>query len=607
MKSESKKPDQFGQLALFLGFFLTVLFIVQCYAAFGHGRADLLRPVVAILITAAGCLVSWRLSLMLPGERTNNRRALIGTAMMVLVLYALIGFAQFTSLRDRLQPWEFLILPICTFTFFLNSQLSFLILSITEGSIILWSLKDPPSFILAVVVVMAYTLGLMLLFAILHIRERLTRVPEAPAIDREIPLRIGPVAGLLLLDLFGLFLVVKPPEPESAVPAPAHPSASDSTVAPAEEPFLNFGRRGLESTSVGFDYDLKFGDLQSGAEDKETIMMVQLLWGTPRSLHPDELDFPLMWKMASLGDYDGVRWKPFEGPETVLQAKNGVIELNSRWPRSKTYTIRQRILLSPMKQRALFMLYPPWSIDLDTVCVDAEGTVLRHSTSEGPFKYEAYSVVPPRLRERLEVAQAKHPDSRYLYVPPELKKDAGFQAFVARLQNLPTHIDAVQRAVEILAGYRYTRKPGLIPGRDPTSEFLRVRRGYCQHFASTMALALRQVNIPARIAIGFSGGDWNEALNAIVVRRQHAHAWVEVYFEDLGWLPFDPVLEVTSRSTSKAPEPKPKETPKAPDPPPESQSKDLGQKPSEELRKGNDPAERPVIDKLPDPSNPTYS
>jgi transglutaminase-like putative cysteine protease len=592
MKSESKRADSLGQLALFLGFFLTVLFIVQCYASFGKGNTDLVRPIVAILISAAGCLVSFRLSMMLPGERTNNRRALIGTAMMVFVLYALIGLAQFTPLRERLQPWEFLILPICTFTFFLNSHLSFLILSITEGSILLWSLKDPSSFLMALIVMMAYTLALLLLFAVLHFRERQVDVPDAPPLDREIPLRIGPIAGLLLLDLFGLFLVVKPPAPEETAPAAKRMVVDASNE---DEPLPGMGRKGMEHASITFDRDLKFGDLKSGTGDNDVLLMAQVRMGTDRSWHPEEVDFPLLWKMAALGEYDGVRWRPIDSPESAVKSNAaGQIILDTKRGLGRALWVEQWIVVSPMKNRGLFMVYPPKQLEeISDVVIDAEGSLLRGSVSDGPFKYIVYSIVQQRLRDRLEIAVARHPDARYGHVPEHLKKDPVFTTLANRLRAAPTHIDAVERAVALLAGYTYTRTPGLNPHRDPTQEFLRVKKGYCQHFASTMALLLRHIGIPARIGIGFSGGDWNESLQAIVVRRQHAHAWVEVYFETLGWLPFDPVLSATSAPTARSNENDPKKpvVEKAPETPKEK-TPTTGRK--EELVEGNAPVENPL-------------
>jgi hypothetical protein len=63
--------------------------------------------------------------------------------------------------------------------------------------------------------------------------------------------------------------------------------------------------------------------------------------------------------------------------------------------------------------------------------------------------------------------------------------------------------------------------------------------GYCQHFSGAMALMLRMVGIPARVAAGFSPGEQDSEGNYIVTDFD-AHAWVETYFTGIGWVTFDP-------------------------------------------------------------------
>ena len=70
--------------------------------------------------------------------------------------------------------------------------------------------------------------------------------------------------------------------------------------------------------------------------------------------------------------------------------------------------------------------------------------------------------------------------------------------------------------------------------------FLTVRRGYCEQFASTFAAMARSIGLPARVAVGFTWGDYDESRGAYVVSGKHAHAWPEVYFADVGWVIFDP-------------------------------------------------------------------
>ncbi len=66
------------------------------------------------------------------------------------------------------------------------------------------------------------------------------------------------------------------------------------------------------------------------------------------------------------------------------------------------------------------------------------------------------------------------------------------------------------------------------------------KAGYCEHFASAMAVMARSVGIPARVVTGYTGGEYNPFTAMWEIRQSDAHAWVEVYFGSAGWVPFDP-------------------------------------------------------------------
>ena len=75
---------------------------------------------------------------------------------------------------------------------------------------------------------------------------------------------------------------------------------------------------------------------------------------------------------------------------------------------------------------------------------------------------------------------------------------------------------------------------------DDMNTFLTIGRGYCQQFASTFAAMARSLGVPARVAVGFTWGDWSEERQEYVISGKHAHAWPEVYFAGVGWIIFDP-------------------------------------------------------------------
>ncbi|HEX5980306.1 MAG TPA: transglutaminaseTgpA domain-containing protein [Thermoleophilaceae bacterium] len=103
-----------------------------------------------------------------------------------------------------------------------------------------------------------------------------------------------------------------------------------------------------------------------------------------------------------------------------------------------------------------------------------------------------------------------------------------------------TPYDAV-KAIEnrLQEDYRYAER---VPTRDiPLHGFLfQERAGYCQQFSGAMALMLRMIGVPARVAAGFSPGSYNRDSEEYRVRDLDAHSWVEVYFTGIGWVPFDP-------------------------------------------------------------------
>jgi transglutaminase-like putative cysteine protease len=87
-------------------------------------------------------------------------------------------------------------------------------------------------------------------------------------------------------------------------------------------------------------------------------------------------------------------------------------------------------------------------------------------------------------------------------------------------------------------GFRYDESPPHVDGPPLLAFVTKTKAGYCQHFAGAMALMLRLLGVPSRVAVGFTsgirdGGDW-------VVTDHDAHAWVEVWFPGQGWIPFDP-------------------------------------------------------------------
>ncbi|CAA9335107.1 MAG: hypothetical protein AVDCRST_MAG07-1944 [uncultured Frankineae bacterium] len=158
----------------------------------------------------------------------------------------------------------------------------------------------------------------------------------------------------------------------------------------------------------------------------------------------------------------------------------------------------------------------------------------------------SYEVRAARVRvdaALLRRRQTVPTDIRKVYAKdPELSDDA--QALLDRttagLDNDFDRVTAVQRLFRetdfVYAEKTLPRPPG---SPDELTAFLQNRRGACQQYASAMAALVRGLDIPARVATGFTGGS-RSGPGRYEVTTRDAHAWPEVWFQGVGWVRFEP-------------------------------------------------------------------
>ena len=92
--------------------------------------------------------------------------------------------------------------------------------------------------------------------------------------------------------------------------------------------------------------------------------------------------------------------------------------------------------------------------------------------------------------------------------------------------------------------FQYTLTPPAF-GAQPVDEFLfETREGFCEHYASALTVLLRAAGLPARVVMGYQGGEFNAIGGYYIVRQSDAHAWTEVWLEDEGWVRVDGVAAV---------------------------------------------------------------
>jgi protein-glutamine gamma-glutamyltransferase len=111
---------------------------------------------------------------------------------------------------------------------------------------------------------------------------------------------------------------------------------------------------------------------------------------------------------------------------------------------------------------------------------------------------------------------------------------------LARKARTPyAFVMSVRSYLSQLHGFSYSQNP---PKRQyPLESFLfNDRKGYCQQFSGAMAMLLRMGGVPARVAAGFTPGSYDRSSGRWIVTDVDAHAWVEAWFPNYGWVRFDP-------------------------------------------------------------------
>lgn len=282
--------------------------------------------------------------------------------------------------------------------------------------------------------------------------------------------------------------------------------------------------------TAGFSEKVDFGSFGEVKLDSTIVMRVEM---------PEKAPAQLYWRGMTLDYFDGTSWlDTLKKRDRVSKYENIFVVL----PISLDNAIVQKVFIEPLDSDVIFGLgsIAGIEIDLRTMFTDGAGAVFAPEKSPKRLAYTAYSV--------LEEPFASDNISDYLQFPSNFKKIGELTDEITKNSN--TDIEKASKIENHLkTNYKYSLKT-LPPaaGINPVENFLfNSREGYCEHYATAMALMLRHAGIPSRIVTGFAGGEKNKYGGYIIVRQSDAHSWVETVI-DGRWKRFDP--------TPPAPQPK---------------------------------------------------
>lgn len=350
--------------------------------------------------------------------------------------------------------------------------------------------------------------------------------------------------------------------------------AASSSPAVAKDEFLDwkdwdFYTKPERPVSVSYVWDSDY----SGIDFPKKKTVVFEVEASPRSLY---------WRATTLDTFDGSRWIEdrghlFPGGDTV----GGLDPLLPRRARDQRNWTEQKVTIEALKDERLVGASVPVNYNADPLEVGrvlgaAGGVAFAPSISRGD-SYRVWSYAPqPRAEDLARVVGLYPPeidlDGHRNVLPglavPEFgsfdraeRMEDLFEAYADVDPRIAPYERLYRQALEIVGdartpyaatvaleawlrtagGFAYDERPRRARGVPPLVHFvLDGKRGYCQHYAGAMALMLRYLGIPARVAAGFASGRYDSKRGVWTVTDHEAHMWVEVWFEGYGWLPFDP-------------------------------------------------------------------
>lgn len=238
----------------------------------------------------------------------------------------------------------------------------------------------------------------------------------------------------------------------------------------------------------------------------------------------------LYWRAMVLDQYDGKTWTSSlvnEKPIEIQNLKNGKYSFNYQYlaadphvmwvmgleqsrPLQQHYQLKQDGRITPVRQ---ILQNQPIALRWLGNAQSQEQTLYKTG-----FLQQINTKIPERLDEQ--------------------SRQFAFEMFKRSGQQPERYVSNILQWYKN-NGFAYTLNPGLL-GENRIDEFLfQSRRGFCEHYASSFALLMRYVGIPARVVVGYQGGQLAPDRASWEVRQLDAHAWTEVLLHGK-WQRIDP-------------------------------------------------------------------
>ncbi|AZG16172.1 transglutaminase TgpA family protein [Cupriavidus pauculus] len=249
----------------------------------------------------------------------------------------------------------------------------------------------------------------------------------------------------------------------------------------------------------------------------------------------------LYWRALVLWHYDGQTWRAGEAP--TLRAAPGLRDddgdrdlRDGGGAGPRTYNVT----LEPNHKPWLYLLDRGVAVSDSLLAqASADGEFFMRAPVDRALRYRALSELQglpqPLTRRTLQLSLAL-PDGN----PRSRELAAGW------IDRYPDPWQRVQAAMRLFATapFAYTLSPPPLGTSQVDSFLFDTRRGFCEHYASSFVFLMRAAGVPARVVLGYQGGEYNPMGRHYVIRQSDAHAWAEVWLAGRGWVRVDPTSAV---------------------------------------------------------------
>ncbi len=328
--------------------------------------------------------------------------------------------------------------------------------------------------------------------------------------------------------------------------------------------WLRGSRPMLGAPMTGFSESVSLWEIGALRESDRRVFRAQFLVRTPDGTITYSPQ-PLLMRGIPLPTYREGQWFPGSmrttgkvmgriryvgraGPPEMLSMRSYQL----RGVEVDAERVVQKVTFERPAGETLFALYRPLPVEATGgYSLRVANMTHRLSATRGFWRIGQYTVVSlvPRFRAgQLRQAATPSPTAPWLdywAVPHRLLP--ALQEAVRRIEAghpTETDYDRMMAAIDWLTDptrFTYTKDVPRFSSGDPVEAFLtETNRGYCEHFASALALIARMWRIPTRLVVGYKNGSFEGESRSYVFRDRDAHAWVEAYFNGYGWVQFDP-------------------------------------------------------------------